>query len=161
MWRSLNTVSPSLHRPFFLAPNFFPSPEKSFELLVYAEPLTVAFPTQHIADSVSRTKYLDPQVMSWWMMRHVNLINLPFILWQYLLVLLILRMARHRQCYASCLVIILCIALSILLLEYIIHYSIGVQIPLCNLFGLQFEDIYFKNFRSSLLTWSQITSECF
>jgi hypothetical protein len=25
--------------------------------------------------------------------------------------------------------------------KYIIHYSIGVQIPLCNLFGLQFEFI--------------------
>jgi hypothetical protein len=28
-------------------------------------------------------------------------------------------------------------------LEYIIHYSISVQITLCNLFGLEFEVIYF------------------
>jgi hypothetical protein len=48
--------------------------------------------------------------------------------------------------------------LSIHLLEYIIHYSIGVQIPLCNLFGLQFEVIYFLNSKSFLLAWSQITS---
>jgi hypothetical protein len=33
--------------------------------------------------------------------------------------------------------------LSIHLLEYIIHYSISVQITLCNLFGLEFEVIYF------------------
>jgi hypothetical protein len=41
------------------------------------------------------------------------------------------------------LLITLCIALSIHLLEYIIHYSISVQITLCNLFGLEFEVIYF------------------
>jgi hypothetical protein len=51
-----------------------------------------------------------------------------------------------------CLIIILCIALSILLLEYIIHYSISVQIPLYNLFELQFEVVYFMNSRSSHLT---------
>jgi hypothetical protein len=59
------------------------------------------------------------------------------------------------------LLIILYIKLSIHLLEYIIHYSIGVQISLCNLFGLQFEVIYFLNSKSSLLTWSQITSVAF
>jgi hypothetical protein len=44
------------------------------------------------------------------------------------------------------------------LLEYIFYYSIGVQIPLYNLFGLQFELIYFLNSRFFLLTWLQITS---
>jgi hypothetical protein len=29
---------------------------------VYAEPLAIAFITQHIADPVSRTKHLDPRV---------------------------------------------------------------------------------------------------
>jgi hypothetical protein len=48
----------------------------------------------------------------------------------------------------------------------IVHSFIGVyyplfhcvQIPLCNLFGLQFEVIYFLNSRSFLLAWLQITS---
>jgi hypothetical protein len=66
------------------------------------------------------------------------------------------------------LLIILCIALSIHLVENIIHYSVGVQIPLCIHFGLQFEVIYFLNSRSSFyhghklqvlllnyLTWSK------
>jgi hypothetical protein len=60
--------------------------------------------------------------------------------------------------YDVCLLIIMCIALSIHILEYIIHCSIGVQITLCNLFGLEFEVIYFWNSRSFLLAWSQITS---
>jgi hypothetical protein len=51
-----------LHRPFYLAPDFFPSPPKSFELPVYIEPLAVAFAAQHIADPVSQTKHLDPRV---------------------------------------------------------------------------------------------------
>jgi hypothetical protein len=55
-------LSSPLHRPFFLAPNFFPSPPKSFELLLYAEPLAVAFAAQHITNTVPRTKYLDPRV---------------------------------------------------------------------------------------------------
>jgi hypothetical protein len=55
-------LSSPLHRPFFLAPNFFPSPPKSFELLLYAEPLAVAFAAQHITNPVPRTKYLDPRV---------------------------------------------------------------------------------------------------
>jgi hypothetical protein len=42
--------------------DFFPNPEKPFELLVYAKPLAIAFAAQHIADPVPRTKYLDPQV---------------------------------------------------------------------------------------------------
>jgi hypothetical protein len=67
-------------------------------------------------------------------------------------------MVLHRLRYDICLLIILFIALSILLLEYIIHYSIGVQVPLCNLFGLQFEVIYFLNSRSSLSAQSQIIS---
>jgi hypothetical protein len=29
---------------------------------MYAEPLTIAFATQHIADPVPRTKFLDPRV---------------------------------------------------------------------------------------------------
>ena len=57
-----------------------------------------------------------------------------------------------------CLLITLCIALSLHLLEYVIHYSIGVQITLCNLFGLEFEVIFFWNSRSFLLAWSQIIS---
>jgi hypothetical protein len=32
------------------APDFFPSPKKSFQLLVYIEPLAVAFVAQHIVD---------------------------------------------------------------------------------------------------------------
>jgi hypothetical protein len=67
-------------------------------------------------------------------------------------------MSLHRLHYDVCLLIILFIALSILLLEYIVNYSIGVQIPLCNLFGLQFELIYFLNSMSFLLAWSQIIS---
>jgi hypothetical protein len=55
-------LSSPLHHPFYLAPNFFPSLPKSFELPKYIEPLAVAFATQHIADPVSRTKHLDPQV---------------------------------------------------------------------------------------------------
>jgi hypothetical protein len=55
-------LSSPLHHPFYLAPDFFPSPPKSFELPVYVEPLAVAFAAQHIADPVSRTKHLDPQV---------------------------------------------------------------------------------------------------
>jgi hypothetical protein len=52
---------------------------------------------------------------------------------------------------------------------YVLHYpfiywsilsiiSISVQITLYNLFGLEFEVIYFWNSRSFLLAWSQITS---
>jgi hypothetical protein len=67
-------------------------------------------------------------------------------------------MVLHRLSYDVCLFITLCIALSIHLLEYIIHYSISVQIILCNLFGLEFEVIYFWNSRSILLALSQITS---
>jgi hypothetical protein len=55
-------LSSPLHRPFYLAPDFFPSLPKSFELPVYVEPLAVAFAAQHIADPVSRTKHLDPRV---------------------------------------------------------------------------------------------------
>jgi hypothetical protein len=69
-----------------------------------------------------------------------------------------MRMVLHRLRYDVCLLIILFIALSILLLEYIVNYSIGVQIPLYNLFELQFELIYFLNSRSFLLAWSQIIS---
>jgi hypothetical protein len=58
----MNTLSPPLHHPIFLAPDCFPSLEKSFELPLYAEPLAIAFVAQHIADPVPRTKYLDPQV---------------------------------------------------------------------------------------------------
>jgi hypothetical protein len=67
-------------------------------------------------------------------------------------------MVLHRLCYDVCLLIILYIALSIHLLEYIIHYSISVQITLCNFFGLEFEVIYFWNSRSFLLACAQITS---
>jgi hypothetical protein len=67
-------------------------------------------------------------------------------------------MVLHRLRYDVCLLIILYITLSIHLLEYIIHYSIDVHIPLYDLFGLQFEVIYFLNSRSFLLAWSQITS---
>jgi hypothetical protein len=69
-----------------------------------------------------------------------------------------MRMVLHRLRYDVCLLIILCITLSNHLMENIIHYSIGVQIPLCNLFGLQFEVIYFLKSKSFLLAWSQITS---
>jgi hypothetical protein len=62
MWRGLNRLNPPLHRPFYLAPDFFPSPPKSFKLLVYVEPLAGAFATQHIADPVPQTKHLDPWV---------------------------------------------------------------------------------------------------
>jgi hypothetical protein len=55
-------LSPPLHSPFFLVPDFFPSPKKSFELRVYAEPLAIAFAAQHIANPVARTMYLDPRV---------------------------------------------------------------------------------------------------
>jgi hypothetical protein len=55
-------LSPPLHCPFYLAPDFFPSPPKSFKLLVYVEPLAIAFAAQHITDHVSRTKHLDPRV---------------------------------------------------------------------------------------------------
>jgi hypothetical protein len=65
-------------------------------------------------------------------------------------------MVLQRLSYDVCLLITLCIALSIHLLEYIIHYSIGMQITLYNLFGLEFEVIYFWNSRSFLLAWSQI-----
>ena len=51
-----------LHRPFYLAPDFLPSPPKLFELPEYVEPLVVAFAAQHIADPISQTKHLDPQV---------------------------------------------------------------------------------------------------
>jgi hypothetical protein len=67
-------------------------------------------------------------------------------------------MVLHRLRYDACLFIILCIVLSIHLLEYIIHYPIGMQITLCNLFGLEFEVIYFWNSKSFLLAWSQIIS---
>jgi hypothetical protein len=43
-------------------PDFFPSPEESFQLPVYIEPLVVAFAAQHIVDPVPQTKYLDPRV---------------------------------------------------------------------------------------------------
>jgi hypothetical protein len=69
-----------------------------------------------------------------------------------------MRMVLHRLRYDVCLLIILFIALSILLLEYIVNYYIGVQIPLYNLFELQFELIYFLNSRSFLLAWSHIIS---
>jgi hypothetical protein len=62
MSRGLNILSPPHHRLFFLASDFFPSPEKPFELPVYVEPLTVAFAAQHIIDPKPRTKYLDPRV---------------------------------------------------------------------------------------------------
>jgi hypothetical protein len=88
------------------------------------------------------------------MLKQVSLIGLPLILRQNLLTLLILRTVLHRQRYGACLVIFLYISFSILLLEYIIHYSIGVQIPLCNHHGLQFEDVYFLDSKSNLLTWS-------
>jgi hypothetical protein len=55
-------LSSPLHRPFYLAPDFFPSPPKSFELPVYVEPLAVAFAAQHITDPISQTKHLDPRV---------------------------------------------------------------------------------------------------
>jgi hypothetical protein len=55
-------LSSPLHRPFYLAPDFFPSPPKSFELPEYVEPLAIAFAAQHITDHVSRTKHLDPRV---------------------------------------------------------------------------------------------------
>jgi hypothetical protein len=55
-------LSSPLHSPFYLAPDFFPSPPKSFELPEYVEPLAVAFATQHIADPVSKTKHIDPRV---------------------------------------------------------------------------------------------------
>jgi hypothetical protein len=55
-------LSPPLHCPFFLAPDFLPSPEKSFELPIYVEILALAFATQHITNPVPRTKYLDPRV---------------------------------------------------------------------------------------------------
>ena len=61
MWRERNTLSPPLHHPFFLVPDF-PSPEKLFEPPVYVELLTIAFATQHIVDPIFQTKYLDPQV---------------------------------------------------------------------------------------------------
>jgi hypothetical protein len=72
-----------------------------------------------------------------------------------------MEMVLHRLRYRACLVIFLCLALSILLLEYIIHYCNGVQIPFYNTHLLQFEDIYFLNSKSSLLTSSQIKSVCF
>jgi hypothetical protein len=62
MWRGLNKLNSFLHRPFYLAPDFFPSPPKSFELPVYVEPLAVAFAAQYITDLISRTKHLDPWV---------------------------------------------------------------------------------------------------
>jgi hypothetical protein len=55
-------LSPPLYRPFFLALDFLPSLEKSFELPMYVEPLALAFAAQHIADPIPRTKYLDPRV---------------------------------------------------------------------------------------------------
>jgi hypothetical protein len=55
-------LSSPLHHPFYLALDFFPSPLKSFELLVYVEPLTIAFVAEHIVHPVSRTKHLDPRV---------------------------------------------------------------------------------------------------
>jgi hypothetical protein len=55
-------LSSPLHHPFYLAPDFFPSPPKSFELPEYVEPLAVAFAAQHITDPVSQTKHLDPRV---------------------------------------------------------------------------------------------------
>jgi hypothetical protein len=67
-------------------------------------------------------------------------------------------MVLHRLRYDVCFLIVLCIALSIHLLEYIIHYSIGVQITLYNLCGLEFEFIYSWNSKSFLLAWSQITN---
>jgi hypothetical protein len=51
-----------------------------------------------------------------------------------------MKMVLHRLCYGTCLVIFLYIVFSILLLDYIIHYSFGVQIPLYIHHGLQFED---------------------
>jgi hypothetical protein len=55
-------LSPPLQRPFYSTPDFFPSPKKSFELLVNVEPLAIAFVAQHITDHVPQTKCLDPQV---------------------------------------------------------------------------------------------------
>ena len=55
-------MSSPLHRPFYLAPDFYPSPPKSFELPEYVEPLAVAFAAQQIADPVSRTKHFDSRV---------------------------------------------------------------------------------------------------
>jgi hypothetical protein len=51
----MNTLSPPLHHPFFSAPDFFPSPEKSFELPVYAKPPVIAFAAHHIVDLVPQT----------------------------------------------------------------------------------------------------------
>jgi hypothetical protein len=48
----------------------------------------------------------------------------------------------------------------ILLLKYIIHYSIGVQSSLYNHHGLQFEDIYLLN--SKVLSFKIVTNhKCF
>jgi hypothetical protein len=85
-------LSPPLYRLFYSAPDFFPSPEKPFELPMHIEPLAIAFATQYITNPVLQTKYLDPWVLSWWTLKQLRLIDLPLILWQHLLALLILRM---------------------------------------------------------------------
>jgi hypothetical protein len=59
MCRDLNKLSPPPHGLFYSMLDFFPSPEKSFELLVYAKLLAISFVAQHIADPVSQIKYLD------------------------------------------------------------------------------------------------------
>ena len=55
-------MSPLLQHPFYSILDFFPSPKKSFELLVNIEPLAITFVAQYITDHVSQTKCLDPQV---------------------------------------------------------------------------------------------------
>jgi hypothetical protein len=60
--KRLEQIEPTSPLPFLLSPDFLLSPEKSFELPVYAKPLDLAFAAQHIADPIPLTKYLDPGV---------------------------------------------------------------------------------------------------
>lgn len=59
----MNVNSPS-HLPFFGRLDFFPSPEKSFDLPVYAEDMAQAFEVHGNTSSLSSTlNRVDPRVL--------------------------------------------------------------------------------------------------
>ena len=66
-------------------------------------------------------------------------------------------MVLYRLSYDVCLPITLCFALSIHLLEYIIHSSIGVQISLYNLLDWNMK-LFSPGIQSQVLLQNQLTS---
>ena len=49
--------------PFFRRPDFFPSPEKSFDLPVYAEEMAEAFIFRGCSRRLPRHQHIDPRVL--------------------------------------------------------------------------------------------------